>query len=150
MWKICFLEIFFMSQWLKICQRLIFGSLVYHLKQELVVSRIVAIEKILCFSNSTQITWLQRSTLVALTHLVLFVDTCINIKSYQQGLQTSSYVLCMEMFLPAYRGVAGAMLEVFWGIAVMLVAPIAYLLQNWRYIQLAISLPSVLAIAYIW
>ena len=56
----------------------------------------------------------------------------------------------MEMFLPAYRGVAGAMLEVFWGIAVMLVAPIAYLLQNWRYIQLAISLPSVLAIAYIW
>ena len=88
--------------------------------------------------------------LVALTHLVLFVDTCINIKSYQQGLQTSSYVLCMEMFLPAYRGVAGAMLEVFWGIAVMLVAPIAYLLQNWRYIQLAISLPSVLAIAYIW
>lgn len=69
---------------------------------------------------------------------------------FLQGLQTSSYVLVMEMFLPRYRGVAGAMLEVFWGIAVLLVAPIAYLLQNWRYMQLAISLPSILAIAYIW
>ncbi|XP_034339131.1 solute carrier family 22 member 3 [Magallana gigas] len=69
---------------------------------------------------------------------------------FLQGLQTTSYVLVMEMFLPRYRGVAGAMLEVFWGIAVLLVAPIAYLLQNWRYMQLAISLPSILAIAYIW
>ncbi|XP_022336825.2 solute carrier family 22 member 6-A-like [Crassostrea virginica] len=80
----------------------------------------------------------------------LFVVLRFFMGMFLQGLQTSSYVLCMEMFLPAYRGVAGAMLEVFWGIAVMLVAPIAYLLQNWRYIQLAISLPSVLAIAYIW
>lgn len=69
---------------------------------------------------------------------------------FLQGLQTTSYVLVMEMFLPHYRGVAGAMLEVFWGIAVLLVAPIAYLLQNWRYMQLAISLPSILAIVYIW
>lgn len=69
---------------------------------------------------------------------------------FLQGLQTTSYVLVMEMFLPRYRGVAGAMLEVFWGIAVLLVAPIAYLLQNWRYMQLAISLPSILAIVYIW
>ena len=116
----------------------------------MVVFQIVAIEKFFCYSNSTQNTWQQRSMHIASTHLVSFVDTCTYIKSYQQGLQTSSYVLCMEMFLPAYRGVAGAMLEVFWGIAVMMVAPIAYLLQNWRYIQLAISLPSVLAIAYIW
>jgi OCT family organic cation transporter-like MFS transporter 4/5 len=56
----------------------------------------------------------------------------------------------MEIVLPRYRGVAGAMLEVFWGIAVLMVAPIAYLIQNWRYIQLAISLPSILAIGYIW
>lgn len=80
----------------------------------------------------------------------LFVILRFFMGMFLQGLQTSSYVLVMEMFLPCYRGVAGAMLEVFWGIAVMLVAPIAYLIQNWRYIQLAISLPSILAIGYIW
>jgi hypothetical protein len=45
----------------------------------------------------------------------------------------------MEIFLPQYRGTAGAVLECYWGVTVIIMAGIAYLLQNWRYIQIAIS-----------
>lgn len=70
--------------------------------------------------------------------------------AFMQGLQTSTYVLAMELFLPQYRGVAGAVLECYWGVTVVMLAGVAYLLQSWRYIQLAITLPSLLAIPYIW
>ncbi|OWF41581.1 organic cation transporter protein-like [Mizuhopecten yessoensis] len=69
---------------------------------------------------------------------------------FMQGLQTSTYVLAMELFLPQYRGVAGAVLECYWGVSVVTLAGVAYLLQSWRYIQLAISLPSLLALPYFW
>ncbi|KAK3084599.1 hypothetical protein FSP39_016090 [Pinctada imbricata] len=67
-----------------------------------------------------------------------------------QGLQTTSYVMSMELFLPQYRGMAGATLEVFWGVTVVLLGGIAYWLQNWRHIQLAITLPSLLTVGYYW
>ncbi|XP_033747267.1 organic cation transporter protein-like [Pecten maximus] len=70
--------------------------------------------------------------------------------AFMQGLQTSTYVLAMELFLPQYRGVAGAVLECYWGVTVVMLAGVAYLLQSWRYIQLAITLPSLLALPYIW
>lgn len=66
-----------------------------------------------------------------------------------QGLQTSTYTLVMEMFLPQHRSYIGAILECFWGFSVMLVALLAYLVQDWRYLQLVISIPSALAIWYI-
>lgn len=65
-----------------------------------------------------------------------------------QGLQTSFYALAMEI-LPHHRSYAGAVLECFWGTGVMLIPLLAYLIQDWRYLQLAISLPSALAVFYI-
>ena len=58
--------------------------------------------------------------------------------------------MAMELFLPQHRGVVGALLEWCWGLAVLLLSPIAYLMQSWHYIQLVISIPSVLAVVYIW
>ncbi|XP_046357284.2 solute carrier family 22 member 6-A-like [Haliotis rufescens] len=68
---------------------------------------------------------------------------------FLQGLQISTYVLVAEMFVPAYRPLAGAILECFWGASVIAIAAIAYLVRDWRYIQLAISIPSGLALFYI-
>ncbi|XP_060564193.1 organic cation transporter protein-like [Ruditapes philippinarum] len=65
-----------------------------------------------------------------------------------QGLQTSTYTLAMELFLPQYRSYAGAILECFWGLSVMTVPFLAYLIPNWRHLQLVISLPSVVAVFY--
>ncbi|KAK7499034.1 hypothetical protein BaRGS_00009581 [Batillaria attramentaria] len=66
-----------------------------------------------------------------------------------QGLQNATYVLAMEFFVPAQRPLVGAVLEGCWGMAVMTLAGLAYLLKDWRHLQLAISLPSLLAVFYI-
>ncbi|XP_048252017.1 solute carrier family 22 member 6-B-like [Haliotis rufescens] len=68
---------------------------------------------------------------------------------FLQGLQISSYVLVAEMFLPAYRPIAGGIIECFWGASVMALAVITFLIRDWRYVQLAICLPSLLAAFYI-
>ncbi|KAK7087407.1 organic cation transporter protein-like [Littorina saxatilis] len=66
-----------------------------------------------------------------------------------QGLQTSSYVLAMEFFLPAQRPLVGCVMECFWGVTVVILPGLAYALPNWRHLQIAISVPSVLALFYI-
>ncbi|KAL4223163.1 hypothetical protein ACF0H5_016635 [Mactra antiquata] len=66
-----------------------------------------------------------------------------------QGLQTSTYTLAMELFLPKHRSYAGAILECFWGLSVMTIPLLAYFIRNWRLLQLVISVPSVLAAFYI-
>lgn len=84
------------------------------------------------------------------TSYYLFVTLRFFQGIFMQGLQTTTYVLVMEYFLPQYRGTAGAVLEIFWGITVIMMAGIAYLLPNWRHIQIAISVPSAVAVFYIW
>ncbi|XP_041378604.1 organic cation transporter protein-like [Gigantopelta aegis] len=66
-----------------------------------------------------------------------------------QGLQIASYVAMAELFLPNFRPYVGAVIELFWGCSVMILAGIAYFIRDWRYMQLAISIPSVLSIFYI-
>lgn len=67
-----------------------------------------------------------------------------------QGLQNTTYVLIMELLVPRYRTYAGAIVEVFWACGIMTLAGIAYFIQDWRLIQLAITIPSVLTITYFW
>jgi hypothetical protein len=67
-----------------------------------------------------------------------------------QGLQTCTFVLAMELFTPKMRTFVGAGMELFWGVGVMYLALLAWLIRDWRYIQLAISLPSVLSVTYLW
>ena len=67
-----------------------------------------------------------------------------------QGLQTSTYVLAMEFFVPAKRPMVGAVMECFWGATVMMLSGLAYALPNWRHLQIAVSLPGLLALFYIW
>ncbi|CAH1801726.1 unnamed protein product [Owenia fusiformis] len=67
-----------------------------------------------------------------------------------QGLQTISYTMISEMAVPEIRSVTGTMTSLVWGTAVMLSAFVSYLIKDWRYIQLALTLPSVVTIIYIW
>lgn len=57
--------------------------------------------------------------------------------------------MTMELFLTKKRARAGTFIELMIGVVVMALAGLAYLLRNWRHLQLAISLPSLLAIPYI-
>jgi len=56
----------------------------------------------------------------------------------------------MEQSLPEHRTYTGTIVEVFWGVGVVWLAIISYALRDWRHIQLAISLPSIITIVFIW
>ena len=58
--------------------------------------------------------------------------------------------MVMELFSPHYRTLAGCVVEAFWAIGIILLALIAKYVQNWRYIQLAINIPTLATIFYIW
>ena len=67
-----------------------------------------------------------------------------------QGLQCVTYSMVMELFSRKYRAMAGCVIEAFWAFGVILLALIAKYVQHWRYIQLAINIPTVATIFYIW
>jgi OCT family organic cation transporter-like MFS transporter 4/5 len=62
----------------------------------------------------------------------------------------SGFVLCCEIFPADQRTFAGIIVQVFWAIAMMLQAGMAYAIRDWRMFQLAISLPMVVTIAGFW
>ena len=49
-----------------------------------------------------------------------------------------------------HRTIVGTVFELFWGMGVIWLALVAMLVREWRFIQLALTLPSVLTIVYIW
>ena len=56
----------------------------------------------------------------------------------------------MELFAPQYRALAGCVIEAFWATGVITLALIAKYVQHWRYIQLAINIPTIATLFYIW
>ena len=56
----------------------------------------------------------------------------------------------MELFSPHHRTMAGVAAEVFWAVGLILLAACCYFVQHWRYIQLAISIPTLVTLLYIW
>jgi len=59
-------------------------------------------------------------------------------------------VMACELFPAVYRTVAGTALWLFWAALWMFLALMAYLIRDWRHLQLAITLPGVLTIPLIW
>lgn len=58
--------------------------------------------------------------------------------------------MIMEYFSPKHRGVAACVLEVFWGMGVFILALIAYLIRDWRWMQRCFSLLILLTLFYVW
>ncbi|KAK2155588.1 hypothetical protein LSH36_236g03011 [Paralvinella palmiformis] len=84
------------------------------------------------------------------SNYILFVLLRFGQGILMQGLQTTSIVLIMELFQHKYSAIVGSVFEVFWGIGVMWLALIAYLLKNWQHIQLTVALSSIVTVFYIW
>lgn len=62
----------------------------------------------------------------------------------------NSFDLGMEFCGPKYRLLGGIIAEVSWGLGFALLIGIAWCIRDELYLQLAISLPSLLYIAYYW
>ncbi|CAD6992297.1 organic cation transporter protein [Ceratitis capitata] len=66
------------------------------------------------------------------------------------GVFLVAYVIAMEMVSPKKRLYAGIFLLMFFSVGFMLTAAFAYFIHEWRTLQIAISLPGLLFLAYYW
>jgi len=75
--------------------------------------------------------------------------TCVN-GACVKGSMLVGCVMASELFPAVYRTFAGTVIEMFWVAAWMLLALLAYLIRDWKYLQLAITLLGVPTIPLIW
>lgn len=68
----------------------------------------------------------------------------------QQGIILTGFIMTCELFPANMRTLAGMCVQVFWAIGMCLLALLAYLIRHWRYLQLAITLPATVTIAFFW
>ncbi|GFO06262.1 organic cation transporter protein [Plakobranchus ocellatus] len=61
-----------------------------------------------------------------------------------------AYTLATEMVGPRYRVIAGFVSQSFYSIGFMTLAGIAFLIREWRYLEIAITLPVILFGVYWW
>lgn len=64
------------------------------------------------------------------------------------GTMISSFVMVMELVGPKYRTLLGLVYQAPFNIGHLTLVGIAYFLRDWHYIQLAISIPTVLLLGY--
>ncbi|KAK4872796.1 hypothetical protein RN001_014825 [Aquatica leii] len=70
--------------------------------------------------------------------------------STTSGVFLVAYVIAMEMVGPKDRLIAGVVCQMFFSLGYMLVAFFAYFINEWRYLQIALTLPGVLFFSYWW
>ncbi|XP_041350991.1 organic cation transporter protein-like [Gigantopelta aegis] len=68
----------------------------------------------------------------------------------QTGAFLIAFTLSTELVGPNYRVVTGFVIQIFYSIGYMSLAAIAYFLQEWRYLEAAITAPCVLFVIYWW
>ncbi|XP_046357182.1 organic cation transporter protein-like isoform X2 [Haliotis rufescens] len=66
------------------------------------------------------------------------------------GIALSAYVMMTEVFPASHRTLPSIAMQIFWAVGVMLLSLFAYLVRDWRHLEMLVSLPNVLAIVYIW
>ncbi|XP_004534291.1 organic cation transporter protein [Ceratitis capitata] len=66
------------------------------------------------------------------------------------GVFLVAYVIAMEMVGSSYRLFAGVTVQMFFSVGFMVTAAFAYFIQDWRWLQIALSLPGLLFMCYHW
>ncbi|XP_022209557.2 organic cation transporter protein [Drosophila obscura] len=66
------------------------------------------------------------------------------------GVFLVAYVIALEMVGSSYRLFAGVAMQMFFSVGFMLTAAFAYFIHDWRWLQIALTLPGLLFICYYW
>ena len=67
-----------------------------------------------------------------------------------QGIILPGFIMACELFASKHRTFAGIIIEDFWGVATCVLALLAFLIRDWVYLQLLISLIGVLTVPLFW
>nr|KAG5701350.1 hypothetical protein BaRGS_006124 [Batillaria attramentaria] len=97
--------------------------------------------------------WLQAGVGVGLAwtqSAVPFVVLQFFIGITNMTIALCAYVLIVETFDSKTREYPALSLQFFWAGGIMSLSLFAYLLPEWRYLQMTVSLPQVLTVAYFW
>ncbi|XP_064606001.1 organic cation transporter protein-like [Liolophura sinensis] len=86
--------------------------------------------------------WVTNFTALALCRFMLGISGV--------GCFLAGFSLGMELVAPSKRVWTGIIIEVFYTFGEMLLAGVAYFVRDWRYLQMAISLPAILFLPYWW
>ncbi|EDW80822.1 uncharacterized protein Dwil_GK11735 [Drosophila willistoni] len=66
------------------------------------------------------------------------------------GVFLVAYVIALEMVGPSYRLFAGTVMQMFFSIGFMLIPLFAYFIHDWRWLQIALTLPGLVFLCYYW
>lgn len=81
---------------------------------------------------------------------ITYTISRIIVGSTTSGVFLVAYVIAMEMVGPTRRLFAGVVSMMFFSVGYMIVGAFAYFITDWRYLQIALTLPSILFMAYYW
>ncbi|XP_045588887.2 organic cation transporter protein isoform X1 [Procambarus clarkii] len=84
------------------------------------------------------------------THYISFILLRFFIAAFTSGIFLPNFVILMEVVGPEGRTIMGMMYQGFFSVGFSLLPAIAYFVREWRYLQLCISVPSVLLLLYYW
>ncbi|KAK8387397.1 hypothetical protein O3P69_018173 [Scylla paramamosain] len=84
------------------------------------------------------------------THYSLFLTFRFLVAAFGSGLFLPNFVIVMETVGPEGRTTMGMLYQCFFAVGFMLLPGIAYFVNNWRNLQLCISIPSILLLLYYW
>ncbi|XP_041378981.1 organic cation transporter-like protein [Gigantopelta aegis] len=92
--------------------------------------------------GSVCITW---SPSIPVFFVLIFVVCGSSMAAY-----LAAYVFGTELVGPSKRRFTGIIMNLFWSIGNLLVAAIVFFVRDWKYRQLAFSLPAVIFWSYFW
>lgn len=80
----------------------------------------------------------------------IFVTFRMIVGAATSGVFLVAYVLALEMVGPKTRMFAGVACQMFFTTGYIMTALFAYYIRNWRWLEIAVSLPGLLFISYYW
>ncbi|KAK3931402.1 Organic cation transporter protein [Frankliniella fusca] len=81
---------------------------------------------------------------------ITFVIARMLVGATSSGVFLVAYVIALEMVGSKKRLVAGVVCQMFFSVGYMLTALLAYLIRDWRHLQLALTMPGVAFMCYWW
>ena len=85
--------------------------------------------------------------------IYMYIGVCNwSMKGYyfSQAIALTGFVYMVELFPATHRSLPGIGLQLFWASGVMSLALLGFLFKNWRYLEVVMSAPCLLAIPMFW